>query len=43
MFDPRPAITTIRRRPVCEAMKKVDVNILLATTGMLHCPATLNR
>src|SRR5262249_41329148 len=27
---------------VCEAMKKVDCNILLATTGMLHALSNLN-
>jgi hypothetical protein len=41
MFDPRPADYYDPPQAVCEAMKKVDVNILLATTGMLHCPATL--
>lgn len=39
IFDPRPADYYDPPEAVCEAMKKVDVNILLASTGMLHCPA----
>jgi hypothetical protein len=39
MFDPRPADYFDPPRAVCEAMLKSDVNILLATTGMLHAPA----
>jgi leucyl aminopeptidase (aminopeptidase T) len=39
MFDPRPADYFDPPAAVCEAMKKADVNILLATTGMLHAKA----
>jgi len=39
LFDPRPADYYDPPDAVCEAMTKVDVNILLASTGMLHCPA----
>lgn len=39
MFDPRPADYYDPPTAVCEAMLKVDVNILLASTGMLHSPA----
>lgn len=39
LFDPRPADYYDPPPPVCDAMTKVDVNILLASTGMLHCPA----
>ncbi|HWG04260.1 MAG TPA: hypothetical protein VG271_04530 [Beijerinckiaceae bacterium] len=39
LFDPRPADYYDPPAAVCEAMTKVDVNILLASTGMLHCPA----
>jgi hypothetical protein len=39
IFDPRPADYYDPPQAVCEAMLKVDVNILLCSTGMLHCPA----
>jgi len=39
MFDPRPADYYDPPSAVAEAMKKVDVNILLASTGMLHSAA----
>lgn len=39
LFDPRPADYYDPPKAVCEAMAKVDVNILLASTGMLHSPA----
>jgi hypothetical protein len=39
LFDPRPADYYDPPQAVCEAMTKVDVNILLASTGMLHCHA----
>jgi leucyl aminopeptidase (aminopeptidase T) len=39
MFDPRPADYFDPPQAVCEAMKKSDVNILLASTGMLHAPS----
>ena len=39
LFDPRPADYFDPPRAVCEAMLKADVNILLASTGMLHAPA----
>jgi hypothetical protein len=39
MFDPRPADYYDPPAAVCEAMTKVDLNILLASTGMLHCHA----
>jgi NAD(P)H-dependent flavin oxidoreductase YrpB (nitropropane dioxygenase family) len=38
LFDPRPADYYDPSQAVCEAMIKVDLNILLASTGMLHCP-----
>ncbi|HEY7383388.1 MAG TPA: hypothetical protein VH743_06935 [Beijerinckiaceae bacterium] len=41
LFDPRPADYYDPPHAVCEAMKSVDVNILLASTGMLHAPANL--
>lgn len=39
LFDPRPADYYNPPAQVCEAMLKSDVNILLASTGMLHSPA----
>lgn len=39
MFDPRPADYYDPPAAVVQAMKTVDVNILLASTGMLHSPA----
>jgi hypothetical protein len=39
MFDPRPADYYDPPRQVCEAMLKSDINVLLASTGMLHSPA----
>lgn len=39
LFDPRPADYYDPPSAVCEAMLKSDVNILLASTGMLHSPA----
>ena len=39
LFDPRPADYYDPSQAVCEAMIKVDLNILLASNGMLHCPA----
>lgn len=42
MFDPRPADYYDPPAAVCEAMTKVDLNILLASTGMLHCHANHN-
>lgn len=41
LFEPRPADYYDPPAAVCEAMLNVDVNILLATTGMLHAQATL--
>jgi 2,5-dihydroxypyridine 5,6-dioxygenase len=42
LFDPRPADYYDPPEAVCAAMKQVDVNILLASTGMLHAPATMD-
>lgn len=42
LFDARPADYYDPPEAVCAAMKQVDVNILLASTGMLHAPATMN-
>lgn len=39
LFDPRPADYYDPPQAVCDAMLNVDVNILLASTGMLHSPA----
>jgi|SRR5438128_910459 len=39
LFEPRPADYYDPPAAVCEAMKNVDCNVLLASTGMLHCPA----
>ena len=39
LFDPRPADCYDPSQAVSEAMARVDLNILLASTGMLHCPA----
>jgi 2,5-dihydroxypyridine 5,6-dioxygenase len=41
LFDPRPADYYDPPSAVCEAMKNVDVNILIASTGMLHSPANM--
>lgn len=41
LFDPRPADYYDPPAPVCEAMKTVDLNILLASTGMLHAHANM--
>ncbi len=41
LFDARPADYYNPPDAVCEAMCKVDVNILIASTGMLHCPANM--
>jgi leucyl aminopeptidase (aminopeptidase T) len=39
IFDPRPADYYDPPGPVAEAMQRTDVNVLLASTGMLHCDA----
>jgi len=39
MFEPRPADYYDPPAPAADAMQRSDVNVLLATTGMLHCPA----
>lgn len=39
LFDPRPADYYDPPGPVCDAMQRSDVNVLLASTGMLHCDA----
>lgn len=39
VFDPRPADYYDPPAAVCEAMKTVDLNILIASTGMLHSHA----
>jgi 2,5-dihydroxypyridine 5,6-dioxygenase len=39
LFERRPADYYDPPAAVCEAMMKSDVNVLLASTGMLHCPA----
>jgi hypothetical protein len=39
LFDPRPADYYDPPPAVCEAMLSSDVNVLLASTGMLHSPA----
>jgi hypothetical protein len=39
LFDPRPADFYDPSQAVSEAMARVDLNILLASTGMLHRPA----
>jgi leucyl aminopeptidase (aminopeptidase T) len=41
LFEPRPADYFDPPQAVCEAMLKVDVNILIASTGMLHSAANL--
>jgi hypothetical protein len=41
LFDPRPADYYDPPAPVCEAMKKVDLNILIASTGMLHAHSNM--
>lgn len=40
LFERRPADYYDPPAAVCEAMMKSDVNILLASTGMLHSPAS---
>lgn len=40
LFERRPADYYDPPSAVCEAMMKSDVNILLASTGMLHSPAS---
>jgi len=42
LFDPRPADYYDPPQAVCAAMKTVDVNILLASTGMLHSQANMD-
>lgn len=39
LFEPRPADYFDPPTAVCEAMKQVDFNVLLTSTGMLHCRA----
>lgn len=39
LFEPRPADYYDPPPAVCEAMLRSDVNVLLASTGMLHSPA----
>lgn len=39
LFEPRPADYFDPPKAVCEAMMRTDINILLASTGMLHSPA----
>jgi 2,5-dihydroxypyridine 5,6-dioxygenase len=39
LFEPRPADYFDPPATVCEAMLRSDLNILVATTGMLHAPA----
>jgi leucyl aminopeptidase (aminopeptidase T) len=39
LFEPRPADYFDPPAAVCEAMKRVDFNVLMATTGMLHADA----
>ena len=39
LFDRRPADYYDPPSAVCESMMKSDINVLLASTGMLHCPA----
>ncbi len=41
LFSRRPADYYDPPEAVCEAMMKSDVNILIASTGMLHCRASL--
>jgi leucyl aminopeptidase (aminopeptidase T) len=42
MFDPRPADYFDPPRAVCQAMKAVDFNVLLTSTGMLRCHANFD-
>jgi hypothetical protein len=39
LFDRRPADYYDPPAAVCESMMKSDINVLVASTGMLHCPA----
>ncbi len=39
LFERRPADYYDPPLAVCESMMKSDVNVLIASTGMLHCPA----
>jgi hypothetical protein len=39
LFERRPADYYDPPSAVCEAMMKSTINVLLASTGMLHCPA----
>lgn len=41
IFDARPADYFDPPKPVCDAMLNVDLNVLVATTGMLHAPASM--
>lgn len=41
LFERRPADYYDPPAAVCEAMMKSDANILIASTGMLHCAASL--
>jgi hypothetical protein len=40
LFDPRPADYYDPPAAVCEAMLSSDINVLVASTGMLHSPAS---
>jgi leucyl aminopeptidase (aminopeptidase T) len=42
MFEPRPADYYDPPAAVAEAMLRSDVNVLLASTGMLHCDANMH-
>jgi hypothetical protein len=39
LFERRPADYYDPPAAVCESMMKSDINVLIASTGMLHCPA----
>lgn len=41
IFDARPADYYDPPEAVCQAMMQVDVNVLIASTGMLHAPASM--
>jgi 2,5-dihydroxypyridine 5,6-dioxygenase len=41
LFEPRPADYYDPPRAVCDTMMNSDINVLLCSTGMLHCSANL--
>ena len=43
LFEPRPADYYDPPAAVCESMMSSDINVLVASTGMLHSPANFRE